>query len=336
MSVYPLGKLPNTDLEALLAGYQPQDPRLIIGGQIGQDAAVLDIGDRYLVAKTDPITFATDQIGWYAANISANDVVCTGASPRWFLATLLLPEGKTTSALVEQIFTQITTACSALGATLVGGHTEITYGLERPIVVGQMLGEVAKEALVLTRNARIGDDLLLTKRIAIEGTAILATEQQAALANLYSASELARLANYLHQPGISVVPDARTALAGKGVHALHDPTEGGLATGLRELAAAAGVGLEIYADHLPFDTDCLRLSEYFGLHPLGLIASGSLLIAVDPACTTEVLQRLHLAAIDATCIGRLREPDFGLQLVGQNGSQPLPEFARDEIARLFE
>lgn len=139
MSIYPLGKLPAADLARLLKRYAPSDPRLVIGGAVGEDAAVIEMGDRYLVATTDPITFATNEIGWYAVNINANDIACTGAAPRWFLATLLLPENKSTPELVERIFEQISSACAELGITLAGGHTEITYGLDRPIVIGQFV-----------------------------------------------------------------------------------------------------------------------------------------------------------------------------------------------------
>lgn len=337
MKTYPLGKLPPEHLNRLLTTYHPNDPRLIMGGQLGEDAAVIDMGDRYLVAKTDPITFATAEIGWYAVNVNANDVVCTGATPKWFLATLLLPEGKTTPALVDSIFGQITAACAALNITLAGGHTEITHGINRPIVVGQMLGEVAKEKLILTGGAQPGDDLLLTKSIAIEATAIIANEKRAELQGHYRSSEIDRLANLLHDPGISVAPEALAAAEIGGVHAMHDPTEGGVATGLHELASAADVGLEISADRLPYHPDCLRLCEQFGLEPLGIIASGSLLMAVDPAATAATKARLSKMGIDVAQIGKVHPADFGVKLIDGDGTKrPLPTFPRDEITKLFE
>ena len=334
--IYPLGKLPADHLAALLGRYQANDPRLIIGGQVGEDAAVIDMGDRYLVAKTDPITFATDEIGWYAVNINANDIACTGANPKWFLATILLPEDKTTPGLVDRLFGQIIAACAELEISLAGGHTEITYGLERPIIVGQLLGEVDKEKLVKTGGARPGDDLVLTKTIAIEATAIMAAEKRAELEADYSPAELNRLAGYLHYPGISVVPEAKIATEVGGVTAMHDPTEGGIATGLHELATAAAVGLEIFAPALPFNIDCTRLCQRFGLDPLGIIASGSLLLTIDPAYSPGLATRLAEAGIAATTIGRVREAGFGVKLVGPNNSRPLPTFERDEITKLFE
>ena len=267
--MYPIGKLPYKKLAELLHRYAPTDPHLITGGSVGQDVAVMEMGDRYLVAKTDPITFATDNIGWYAVNVNANDVACSGATPRWFLATLLLPENQTTPALVDEIFEQIHTACAALNVSVVGGHTEITVGLERPIVVGQMLGEVAPEQLVTTAGAQIGDDLILTKGIAIEATAIIAAEKRAELSLHFSNSELNRYAKFLYDPGISVVKDATVALEAGGVHAMHDPTEGGIATGLHELAEAANLGLEIQAEALPLLPETEQLCRHFHLDPPG-------------------------------------------------------------------
>jgi hydrogenase maturation factor len=336
MSIYPIGKLPTEDLDKLLRKYAPRDPRLVVGGAIGEDAAVIEIADRFLVAKSDPITFATDQIGWYAVNINANDIACTGATPRWFLATLLLPENKTTPKLVEDIFEQISAACRTLGISLAGGHTEITYGLDRPIVIGQMLGEVAPVKMVTTARAQVGDDLILTKGIAIEATAIIATEMRSQLAQFVSAGELDNYANFLREPGISVVKDAAIASAVGGVHAMHDPTEGGVATGLHELAQAAGVGLEILEEALPFRPETIKLCHHFGLDPLGVIASGALLIAASPLFSVKIIDSLIQEGITASLIGRIQPPEKGRLLIGQEGARPLPSFSRDEITRLFE
>jgi hydrogenase expression/formation protein HypE len=173
----PVGKLPIRTLERLLKRNKITDPRVIVGPGIGEDAAVIDTGnDRYLIAKTDPITFTADQIGWYAVHINANDIVTKGARPLWYLATLLLPEGLTTEGVAEKIFQDTMKACKNLGVSLIGGHTEVTGGLSRPIVVGQMLGEVEKKRLVRINGARPGDAIILTKGIAIEGTAVIARE----------------------------------------------------------------------------------------------------------------------------------------------------------------
>jgi len=322
-----LGKLPAKLLEKLLARHARPDASV----------AVIDMGERCLVAKTDPVTFATDDIGWYAVHVNANDVACCGARPRWFLATLLLPEHGTTPALVETIFEQMAGACGELDVTLCGGHTEITHGLERPIVIGQMLGDVGHDAVVRGAGARAGDVIILTKGIAVEGTALIAREKPAALAGVMDDEELERCAGFLRDPGISVVKDARLALEAGEVHALHDPTEGGVATGLWELAEAAGLGLRIDRDSLPVLPECARMCRHLGLDPLGLIGSGSLLIAAPRAHATSIIDHLAGEEIAAAVIGELVSADAGRRLCFADGSlQPLPQFSRDELTRLFE
>ena len=333
---YPAGKLPHAELARLIQDYTHDDPRLIVPPGLGEDAAVIDFGDRYLVAKTDPITFATDAVGWYAVHVNANDIAAMGAIPRFFLATILLPEGKATPELAESIFASIHQAAGHLGITVCGGHTEITRGLDRPIVIGQMLGEVEPDRLVRSSGLKAGDALILTKGLAIEATAIIAREKREELLQRgFSADFLDRCAGYLETPGISVVRDARIAAEAGDVHAMHDPTEGGVATGLFELAAASGVGLEIETDALPISPESTRLCDEYQLDPLGIISSGALLVGCSPDSAQTILTALQSAGIPAACIGTACEPSFGLQLNRDGQLFPLPEFSTDEITRLF-
>jgi hydrogenase expression/formation protein HypE len=345
---FALGKLPAEHLERLLAQFPVSDPRVLVGPRVGEDAAVIDMGDRLLVAKSDPITFATDAIGWYAVHVNANDIVCTGAEPRWYLCTLLLPGKRADEEMVDEIFRQISAACDEVGATLIGGHTEITHGIYRPIVVGSMLGEVERGQLVTTGGAVPGDAVLLTQRLAVEATAIIARERRDELMQRpdFDPDYLDRCADFIYRPGISVVAAARHALGAARIHAMHDPTEGGLATGLWELAAAADVGLEIEAESVPIYDETQRLCDLYGLDPWGVIASGSLLLTLDAADAPAVCRVLREARIDVTVIGRVRTKEHGtiLQMgreddertVAQPPTKPLPSFSRDEIARLFD
>lgn len=328
------GKVPPDILMPLIARYAPPGPGVVVGPGLGLDAAVLDLDGRLLVAKTDPITFATDEIGWYAVHVNANDIAALGATPRWFLATLLLPEQGTTPALVETIFAQMAEACAEVGATLVGGHTEITLGLDRPIVVGQMLGETTPDRLVTAAGAQLDDVVLLTKSVGLEGTAILAREKGDELADL-PADLLAEARAYLHTPGLSVVRDAALALAHGQVHAMHDPTEGGIATGLREVAEASGLGMVIDAEALPIEAPTLALCQRFGLDPLGLISSGALMICLPSSDVAAVTAALAGAGIRASQLGRVVPAEQGVTL--RRGSQihALPIFDRDELTRVL-
>ncbi len=329
------GKLPLDMLSRLLRKIDRRDPRVVLGPKAGEDAALIDFGDRYLVAKTDPITFATDLIGWYLVQINANDLAVMGAAPRWLMATLLLPEG-TDSGAVESVFDQIGAACREIGVTLIGGHTEVTYDLPRPIAVGSMLGEAAKDDVVTTSGARPGDAIVLTKGVAIEGASVLAREDPDALtARGVLPEDIERAQQFLFSPGISVLRDANAARRAVDVHAMHDPTEGGIATGLLEMAEAAGAGLLVDLAAVPVLPECRRICDALGLDPLGLIASGALLAAVSPADAPTLIDALALEGIPAQDIGRFTDRADGLRAVTPAGIADLPQFPRDELARHF-
>jgi len=334
--IHPVGKLKPELLQKLLASYAIPDASVVVGPQIGEDATVIDLGERYLVAKTDPITFATEEIGHYAINVNANDLAVMGATPRWFLATILLPEGSTTDALVEQIFAQLSRACQELGISLCGGHTEITYDLSRPIVVGLMLGEVAPEGLVRSSGARPGDAIVLTKGIPIEATAIIAREKEVELGDFFPTEFIQKCKGFLHRPGLSVLKDAHIATAIAPIHAMHDPTEGGLATGLWELAEAASLGLRVYQEKVYIPPESALLCGHFGLDPWGAIASGALLLALAENDAGRVVKGLRAEGIEASVIGQMLSAEEGRWLVKEGTQMPLPTFPRDEIAKLFE
>lgn len=311
------------------------DERIVVGPGIGEDATVIDFGDRYLVAKTDPITFAADRIGWYAANVCANDIAVMGATPKWFLTTILLPEGQADEELVESIFEDLATSCEELGILLCGGHTEITYGLDRPIVCGQMLGEVEPGKLATSSNARPGDRLLLTKGIAIEGTAILATEMRDDLRSQLPIEELDRAAGFLDDPGISVVREAAILTETCTRLAMHDPTEGGLATALRELAAAAGVGLLINREAVPVFPETKELCKVFGIDAWGLISSGALLASVPAPEAGPAIEAVTSKGVACADIGEVKERDFGLRMTIEREVVEVPTFDADEIGKVF-
>ena len=335
MKPLPTGKLPAELLQQLLSRHTSRDDAVLLGPSPGEDAAIIDLGDCCLVAATDPITFATTNAGWYAVNVNANDVACCGATPRWFLATLLLPEG-TEHAAVETLFEQIQAAATALDVSVIGGHTEITHGLDRPLVIGQMLGTASRDQIITTGGAAVGDDLVLTKSIALEGTALLATEATAALGNTLSTAQLAAARTLLDEPGINVVRDAQVACAAGGVHALHDPTEGGLATGLHELASASGTGLVVDANAIAYTPGCKHMCAALDIDPLGLIASGALLMAVDPSATAAIVNALSKAGIEAHVIGRVTDASTGCRLEHGGGEQvALPHFERDELTKVL-
>jgi hydrogenase maturation factor len=338
LQTLPAGKLPHRFLGELLAGLPTADPQLVLGPTVGEDAAVIDFArehDYLLVAKSDPITFATEEIGYYAVNVCANDLAVTGATPRFFLPTVLLPAGQATPALASAIFAQIGAACRALGVVVAGGHSEITPVVSQPVVSGNLLGEVRRDRFLRSGGSRPGEVVLLAGPVPVEGTSIIAREKRAALlAAGWTQDELDTAANYLFEPGISVLQPALLAADAGLVSAMHDPTEGGVATGLLELALAADVGLAIELDAIPVPDLARRLCTAFALDPLGTIASGALLATAIEADVPRLLHLWREAGWYAAVIGRVTERAEGLTAHRDGQTVPFPQFAVDEITKL--
>lgn len=332
----PVGKLPEPLLARLLRRYAPGAAGLLQGPATGEDAAVIAAQRGWLGFTADPVTFVESGSGAYVVDINANDLVTRAARPRWFLMTLLLPEGRTRAPAVEAIFADVRRACRRLGVVLCGGHTEVTAGLTRPILAGAMLGTALARRPLATSGARPGDCLLLSKGIAIEGTSVLAAHLRREITRKVGPALARRAADLLRRPGISVVREALAALRAGGVRAMHDPTEGGLATALHELATAAGVGLEVERERIPILPETRAVCEALGVDPLGLLASGALLVSAEPHHAEGILARWRRARVWGAVIGRVLPRRAGRRLRTGGRAGPLPRFRRDEIARLLE
>jgi hydrogenase maturation factor len=331
------GKLDVQILRKLLNKYSKTDEKVLVGPRIGEDAAAIDMGEKVLIVTTDPITFATNEIGYYSVMVNANDIATTGAEPRWYTVNILLPEALGTESLVDSIFQQIHQTCERLSISLIGGHTEITYGLDRPILVGQMIGEVQGEALITTGGAKPGDLIVLSKGICIEGTSIIAREKKRDLLSCGISTDIVeRARRFLFDPGISVVEEARLAIQAGRVHSMHDVTEGGLAGGLHELSMAAGVGIEVERDRIPIYEESRVLCEAFGLDPMGVIGSGALLITASPSETEKILDHARQHGVTMTMIGRVKSAGSpSVTMVTSKGHEPVPYFERDEVVKIF-
>jgi hydrogenase maturation factor len=331
------GKLPQETLAALLGTIAHRDPRVLLGPGIGRDAAVIDMGgETVLVAKMDPITFATDDIGWYAVHVNANDIACMGARPTWFMATALLPVGAD-DALPDRIFEQLARACLTLGVALVGGHTEVTPGIDHPIIAGAMLGEARRDDIVGTASVEPGDLVLLAGGIAIEGTALLAREAAPALRSAgLDESTLASARNLLYAPGISVVGHASGLTAVLRPRRMHDPTEGGLAGALVELAASAGMTIEIDPSAVPVHPETRAVCDALGLDSWGLLASGALLAIVAASDASALSRSPTPATAPWQIVGRIEPGPPRVIMNTGDSTTPLPAFERDELARYFD
>jgi hydrogenase maturation factor len=252
------------------------------------------------------------------------------------MPTILLPAGSTGSELVRHLFRQIGAACRALGVVVAGGHSEITHTVSQPVVAGTMLGEAVRGRTFSTGGCRPGDLILLAGLVPVEGVSLIAREKRdELLARGWSSAELDEAAAYLHKPGISVLAPARAAAASGFVTAMHDPTEGGIATGLLEVALAAGVGLEIDLAAIAIPDLARRLCAAFALDPLGVIASGALLATAAPAHASHLLELWHNLGWHAAVIGRATGQAGEYIALHEGVRGPLPRFAADEITKLW-
>lgn len=331
----PAGKLPNHLLQRFFEQTRYEDPSVLIYPAVGEDVTATVPGkDQLVVLKSDPITFATDAIGRYAVAVNANDIATAGARPRWFLTTLLLPNGITPSQAIE-IMHELAQAARRWEVTLCGGHTEITDAVHRPVVSGMMVGTVKPQALIEKKNMRTGDAVLLTKGVAVEGTAIIAREfKERLLASGITAEEINQCRRLIDR--ISILPEARLAADEGAATAMHDVTEGGVATALLELSVAGGHKIAVEMEKIPIYDQTQRMCEVLGLEPLGLIGSGSLLICCPAKRCDALMHKIENEGIAVACIGKVLDAGEGIEASSHGKPVPWPEFKADEITRLFQ
>lgn len=293
-----LGKLTNEQLkEFIIDRLQTNRSEVIIGSGIGIDSAVLQLGGDYCTISTDPITAASKNAGKLAVHVSANDIAASGAEPFAVLVTLLVPPHSSLEEigiLMQDIFEE----ANALAIDVVGGHTEVTDAVNKPIISITALGRTDK--VLSYENIQVGDALLLTKELGIEGALILGEDYKDRIAGVLNAEEAAALAGLKEQ--LSVLPEAKIAKE-QGAIAMHDITEGGIYGAAYEMAEAAGLGLFLEKNELRLNPLAKKLTKHLGIDPYRLISSGSMLIACQADDAKGMLNALHAANITATQIG---------------------------------
>ena len=299
----PPGKIPIDILrEVVFKNLGAKRNEVVLGPTAGIDGAVLDLGEKSVIISMDPITAAIDRIGWSAVNVNANDVATFGVDPAFLVSCIMLPENSDRK-IVETITSQMDNAAKALGIAIIGGHCETTPGLANPIVVCCIIGLTNKGNYVTAGGARTTDRLILTKSAGIEGTAILASDREEQLTKVFSTEMLSNAKRFYNQ--ISVVDDALTAYNTGGVHAMHDPTEGGILGGIHEMADASNLGVRVYEDKIMVEPETAKICRYFEIDPLQLIGSGALLIAAEAEKAKSIMENLAKKKICAAEIGEL-------------------------------
>jgi hydrogenase maturation factor len=327
------GKLPNHLLGRFLEESPLDDPSLLVSPAVGEDIAAVAIGagDDVVVLKSDPITFTVDRLGYSTVVINANDLATSGAAPRWLLTTLLFPVGAS-AARIRCVMRELQQASREFGLTLCGGHTEVTRAVRQPVAVGHLAGTTSRDRLIDKRRMRRGDRILLTKGVALEGTAILARDFSGELEAVgMPRREVESCQRLFVDPGISVLAEARLAVESGGVTAMHDVTEGGLATALEELSTAGRRRIRVFVERIPIFPETRALCDLLGIDPLGLLGSGGLLIACRPDASTGLLDALRRANVAVSEIGEALGEGVGIEALRDSAPVDWPRFEVDEI-----
>ena len=338
MTKLKLGKIPIDILERyVFPRIGVGSPAVRIGPSYGEDSAVIDTGGLVIVTHVDPITAASKLVGWLSVHIASNDVAVTGAEPRWILVTILLPDNATTD-LVDEITRQLDQAAREIGVMLVGGHTEVTPGLDRPILVTTAIGVTRSDSYVPTGGAKPGDVVIMTKSAAVEGTAVLSTDFEDKLAERGVPRHVIEAGKeYLRM--VSVVKEALQLSGYELVSSMHDPTEGGILGGLSEMAHSSGVKIVVREDAILVSRETRIITKTLEVDPLRLLGSGSLLATVPKGRETEAIEVLKEVGVEARVIGQVLEPasgEAGAELIRRDGGvERLPRLVSDEIYKLF-
>ncbi|MDD4568573.1 MAG: AIR synthase family protein [Tepidanaerobacteraceae bacterium] len=324
-----VGKIPPDILKSSVFPYiGTLREEVLVHSGLGEDCSIIDFGNSVAVLSTDPITGADNRSSHLSVYVSCNDIAACGAKPVGVLVTLLLPPGSN-KIVLKDLMKGIHEAANNIGIEVLGGHSEITSAVNKPVISATAIGITSKDTFVTSSGAKPGDDVLVTKALGLEGTAILASDYKEYLSGRVSKNVIDKAQEFIQN--ISVINEGIIA-SNIGVSAMHDITEGGLLGACYEVAEASGVGMSIFRDSLPILPETLDICQAFDINPLGLISSGSMLI-----CTPigdKVLEALKTQGIPATNIGKVI--NSGKFIFSQEGQEQIIPFERDELFKAIE
>ena len=312
----PVGKL-DTDLlrKTVFKHIVHQRPEVLVRPGVGEDCATIDFGKYECVMSTDPITAAISEIGRLAIHITCNDIASNGVEPLGIMLAMMLPIG-TTVGEIETIMMQAQEVASSLGVEIIGGHTEITPAVNRPVIVSTAIGRTLAGGSQKAENMRPGDIILMTKQAGLEGTGIIASDFADQLSEVLTAEEIAEAKGYMNL--VSVVKEG-VAAGKKGTAGMHDITEGGVLGAVWELSEISGVGVELEEDKIPVSEVTRKICDHFGINYLRLISSGCMMIIVHPDREETVMEAIRNVGVDVTRIGRVMEQGAPRVLIGKDG-----------------
>jgi len=296
------GKLSSENLQEMIINQiKPIHSDILIRPGVGEDCSAIEFGEFACVLSTDPITGAASEIGRLAVHINCNDIASSGVKPMALMLTILVPP-TTSQDELNFIMKQASEEAAKLGVDIIGGHTEITTAVNRPLVSATAIGKQLKSNLVTSSGSKAGDKLIMTKHVALEGAGILAFDKERELSQTLTVDEIKHAQKMLDD--ISVIPEG--VIAGAfGVTAMHDVTEGGILGAVWEMSEASGLGCTLSRQALPIDSVTAKICRFFDIDVLKLISSGCMLITVSADRADALLHQLEEAQVSATIIGEM-------------------------------
>jgi hydrogenase expression/formation protein HypE len=324
------GKLSQERLERFLNLTAQGSPDILVGAEVGEDAAVVR-GSKQLILTADPITFTEENIGFYTVAVNSNDIVAMGGKPMYLITTILLPLG-TEEQRLQIIFEELNEASSKAGIHWVGGHTEVTSAVNRVVISAQAIGFLRGRP-TRTSDAHPGELLVMSKWTALEATTLIAREKPDISRRLLGEEGYQEVLSWLYEPGISILKEGEI-LSRLELAAAHDPTEGGIATGVHEIADRSAVGIRLYRESIPIRSETELLCKHFGLDPLGALSSGVFLFTAASSEAEKACRLLERGGVPAAVIGEITDQAGIVELVDGEDRRSLPLFTKDEIIKL--
>ena len=298
-----IGKISESVLKrSVLKQVHNRRDEVLIGAGIGEDCAILSLQeDEVMTLTVDPVTATSFQMGKYGVYTAVNDIAATGAEPVGIMLSILLPECIFESELKEMM-QQIEAVCNQLNIQIIGGHTEVARAVNCPVITVTGVGKAKKDAYVTTKGVRAGQDIVISKWVGLEGTAIIAQEKEKELQEKYPTHLVDAALEYGNL--LSIIPEAATAIK-SGVRSMHDITEGGVFGALWEIAESSGVGLEIDLKTIPVKQETIELCEFVDMNPYQMISGGALLMVTDNGY--DLVKALEKENIKGTVIGKITD-----------------------------
>ncbi|MDI6851180.1 MAG: AIR synthase-related protein [bacterium] len=326
------GKVPPDLLKLALEKLEVSSEDILIGPRYGVDGAIVKVKNPHLALTSDPITFTSKDSVYYLMACNINDLISMGARPLYLSVNLLFYEGATEEEVLNT-FEELGAYSKKFNVSVITGHTEVTPGLKSTILSGFMVGQVVRE--VSPEKIRVGDVIVQVKGVAIEGTSIISREKQDELVKVFGEPFVKRCQDFLYDPGICLFDVGIKLIENYEIHNLHDPTEGGIVTALFESIQASGLGAFIDGDRIIIYSETKKLSEHYRIDPLGLIASGSLIVFTEKREAERICDDLRRENIPAEIIGEVREKEADILIKKQQVLKKLAPFERDQILEVL-